>query len=48
MSDHLFVRHRSPTARDLAALTLRSVGHVRYRPPTACVRPDGWHVDALV
>ncbi|HYE07483.1 MAG TPA: AraC family transcriptional regulator [Planctomycetota bacterium] len=48
MSDVIFSRFRSPSARDLASLTLRSLGHVRYRPPTACVRPDGWHVDVLV
>jgi AraC-like DNA-binding protein len=29
-------------------LSIRSVGHVLYHPPTACVRPAGWHTDVVV
>jgi AraC-like DNA-binding protein len=43
-----FSAYRTPTARDLQTLTVRSLGHFIYSPPIACIRPNGWHVDILM
>ena len=44
----LFAFHHSPTATDKGGLAVGTAAHVIYRPPTACNRPDGWHVDVLL
>jgi AraC-like DNA-binding protein len=44
----IFAFHHSPAATDKNRLAVGTAAHVIYRPPTACNRPSGWHVDVIL